>query len=329
MLSGGSVPRWGRDAAGDSYERHRTGAVFNGTPEMRIRLSPLRGTVSRERDRFRAAALSRAGSAPTASTAMPPISTLRWYEAPAARRVLAVRVAARADRRAGAIPRRAVRRSTTVWPAASSTTMSLGSLWQSVERHHMSLPLVIVNDLRRSCPTLSVQSVAPLLVSRIDSCGFWPGAYVSLIASPPRPTIVARDARLRGAASRRRSPSALGVGIGGLRRVGVGVGVGVTGVGVLEAPEGRSPRPASSAGSDVGDLGSPQPRHGCAMSSHTIAATIASDARAAGRSADDGRPPGSAACGEVRRSCVQAKRGPSASRSARAATAPAGIVRAA
>ena len=65
----------------------------------------------------------------------------------------------------------------TVCPAARSTTMSLGSLWQSVDRHHVSLPLVIV----KTCalvPTLRVQSVVPLLVSRIDSCGFCPDAYV-------------------------------------------------------------------------------------------------------------------------------------------------------
>ena len=35
--------------------------------------------------------------------------------------------------------------------------MSLGSVWQSVERHHMSLPLMIVNDWAL-VPTLSVQS---------------------------------------------------------------------------------------------------------------------------------------------------------------------------
>ena len=56
--------------------------------------------------------------------------------------------------------------------------MSLGSVWQSVERHQMSLPLMMVNDWPL-VPTLRVQSVAPLFVSVIDSCGFCPGSYVS------------------------------------------------------------------------------------------------------------------------------------------------------
>ena len=53
--------------------------------------------------------------------------------------------------------------------------MSLGSVWQSVERHQVSLPLVMV----KACvlvPTLRVQSAPPVFVSRIDSCGFWPAA---------------------------------------------------------------------------------------------------------------------------------------------------------
>ena len=53
--------------------------------------------------------------------------------------------------------------------------MSLGSLWQSVDFHQTSLPLVIV----KTCalvPTLRVQSVEPLLVTRMDSCGFCPDA---------------------------------------------------------------------------------------------------------------------------------------------------------
>jgi hypothetical protein len=55
--------------------------------------------------------------------------------------------------------------------------MSLGSLWQSVDLHQTSLPLVMV----KTCalvPTFRVQSVEPVLVSWMDSCGFCPDAYV-------------------------------------------------------------------------------------------------------------------------------------------------------
>ena len=59
----------------------------------------------------------------------------------------------------------------TVCPAFSRTTMSLGSVWQSVERHQVSLPLVTVNDCV-VVPTLNVQAADPSLVSLIDSFGF-------------------------------------------------------------------------------------------------------------------------------------------------------------
>ena len=59
----------------------------------------------------------------------------------------------------------------TVWPASSVTIMSLGSVWQSVERHHVSLPLVIVNDCV-VVPTFIVHDESEVFVSRIDSCGF-------------------------------------------------------------------------------------------------------------------------------------------------------------
>ena len=49
--------------------------------------------------------------------------------------------------------------------------MSLGSLWQSVERHHVSSPDVTVK-VWLVVPTLIVQSAAEVFVSRIESCGF-------------------------------------------------------------------------------------------------------------------------------------------------------------
>lgn len=105
---------------------------------------------------------------------MPPISTLKWYEAPppgALCRSLSAHVLTE-ERVRSHVSGAAL---ATDWPAASSTTMSLGSVWQSVERHHTSSPLTIVNAWPL-VPTLSVQSVAPLFVSWIDSCGFWPGS---------------------------------------------------------------------------------------------------------------------------------------------------------
>src|SRR5437660_9416665 len=57
------------------------------------------------------------------------------------------------------------------------TTMSLGSDWQSVDRHHVSLPLVTVYFCV-VVPTFIVQSLTPWFVSRIDSLGFCPLGYV-------------------------------------------------------------------------------------------------------------------------------------------------------
>ena len=108
---------------------------------------------------------------------MPPISTLRWYEAPPPGAIWRFASAHEpTDERVRSHVSGAALE--TDWPAARSTTMSLGSVWQSVDRHHTSLPLTIVNAWPL-VPTLSVQSVAPLLVSRIDSCGFCPASYVS------------------------------------------------------------------------------------------------------------------------------------------------------
>ncbi len=67
----------------------------------------------------------------------------------------------------------------TVWPGARVTSRSLGSVWQSVERHHTSEPLVTVKDCAL-VPTFIVQAVADELVRRIDSCGFSPWAYSAL-----------------------------------------------------------------------------------------------------------------------------------------------------
>jgi len=46
--------------------------------------------------------------------------------------------------------------------------MSLGSAWQSVDRHHTSDPLVTVNDCAL-VPTFMVQGFALVFVSLIDS----------------------------------------------------------------------------------------------------------------------------------------------------------------
>ena len=58
-----------------------------------------------------------------------------------------------------------------VAPALMFWIASLGVCWQSVERHQVSLPLVIVN-VCVELPTFIVQSFVLLLVSEIDSCGF-------------------------------------------------------------------------------------------------------------------------------------------------------------
>ena len=94
--------------------------------------------------------------------------------------------------------------------------MSLGSVWQSVERHQTSSPLLMVNDLRARADVEGAVG-RPLLVSRIESCGFCPDPYVSASASGSTDD-VARDARRR-----RRRRLAVGAsrrrwGLGGIRR---------------------------------------------------------------------------------------------------------------
>ena len=108
---------------------------------------------------------------------MPPISTLTWYEAPApgaeGRSVSAQlegleRV--RSQTTGAAL--------FTVLPASSSTTMSLGSDWQSVERHHVSVPLVITNDCV-AVPTFIRHGAPDVFESVIDSLGSSPALYTS------------------------------------------------------------------------------------------------------------------------------------------------------
>ncbi|UJP10128.1 hypothetical protein L2X99_17560 [Microbacterium sp. KUDC0406] len=53
--------------------------------------------------------------------------------------------------------------------------MSLGFFWQSVDRHHTSLPLDTVNFCVVE-PTLIVQSFAPVFFRRMESFGFLPAA---------------------------------------------------------------------------------------------------------------------------------------------------------
>ncbi len=137
--------------------------------------------------------------------------------------------------------------------------MSLGSVWQSVERHHTSLPLMIVN-VCALVPTFSVQSVAPLLVSVIDSCGFWPAAYVSWSVT----ACTAMSRATQGFAVGVSSADASGDGaagaadsVGVVTPVGIGSGVGVD---------------VERVGVGAG-FSTAAPRQGWAMSSHTSAAT--------------------------------------------------------
>ena len=63
----------------------------------------------------------------------------------------------------------------TVVPAARVAIMLLGFSWQSVERHQTSAPLETVNTWVVE-PTSIVQSVEPLLVSEMESCGVTPAS---------------------------------------------------------------------------------------------------------------------------------------------------------
>jgi len=114
----------------------------------------------------------------------------------------------------------------TTWPAPSVTSMSLGSDWQSVERHHTSVPLVTVNDWAL-VPTFNTQGVSDVFDSRIDSCGFSPWAYSAL--SDSASTVMFAAVHSTGPAG------ALGVGVAVGPAVGVAAAEGAAAV-------ARSPR---------------------------------------------------------------------------------------
>ncbi len=92
----------------------------------------------------------------------------------------------------------------TTCPAASVTSMSLGSVWQSVERHHTSEPLVTVNDCAL-VPTFIVQGFAEVFVRRIESCGFSPWPYCPLSESAS--TVMSAAVHSTGPTARWRSAS--------------------------------------------------------------------------------------------------------------------------
>jgi hypothetical protein len=148
--------------------------------------------------------------------------------------------------------------------------MSLGSDWQSVDRHHVSLPLVIVNFCV-VVPTFIVQSDAPWFVNRMDSLGFWPPGYVVWSVTASTDTF----ADVHGTAVATAACVAVGVEVG----VGVGVEVGVArgaavfvGDGVAAAGTGSAVMPVvPTVGEDVGAAA--LPAHGRAMRSQTPATT--------------------------------------------------------
>ena len=75
---------------------------------------------------------------------MPPIDTLKWYVAPPPGAYGRSPSHVLTDDRVRSHTRG--EELVTTCPAARVTSMSLGSDWQSVERHHTSVPLVTVND---------------------------------------------------------------------------------------------------------------------------------------------------------------------------------------
>ena len=102
---------------------------------------------------------------------MPPIETLRWYVAPPPGANGRSPEHDDVDERVRSHVRGA--ELVTVCPALRVTGMSLGWVWQSVDRHQTSDPLVTVNDWAL-VPTFIVQSRVPVFVSRIDSFGSSP-----------------------------------------------------------------------------------------------------------------------------------------------------------
>jgi hypothetical protein len=143
--------------------------------------------------------------------------------------------------------------------------MSLGSFWQSVERHHVSEPLVTVN-VCVLVPTFTVHAFVLWLTSLMLNCGFTPAAYAVLsVTAVTTRSVGAHDC---GAVD-------VGDGFGDEDAgdvVGVDPGVGVTdvtaGVGVCGAVRVVDTVWRADA------LGvAAAPRQGCAMTSHTTTTT--------------------------------------------------------
>jgi hypothetical protein len=131
--------------------------------------------------------------------------------------------------------------------------MSLGSDWQSVERHHTSVPLVTVNDCAL-VPTFKTHGVAEVFDSRMDSCGFSPWAYSVL--SDSASTVMLAAVHSIGPAG------TLGVG------VAVGPAVGVTAAEGAEAVTDGDAEALLADGSDEGAAVGAT-RQGGAATSHT------------------------------------------------------------
>src|SRR5207244_2220182 len=146
-------------------------------------------------------------------------------------------------------------------PALMRTTMSLGSDWQSVDRHHVSLPLVTVYFCV-VVPTFIVQSFVPWLVSRIDSLGFCPLGYVFWSVTASTVTF----AEVHGAAVAVAACVAVGEGVAVGSCVGVGVGVGVDAAGT-----GSAVIPVAPTAGEGGSPSAALLAQGFAMSSHTPA----------------------------------------------------------
>src|SRR5690606_26013549 len=90
------------------------------------------------------------------AASMPPMETWRWYQPAAARGRSLSQVSTddlvRSHSKGVTLE--------TLWPASICTTWSLDSVWQSVDRHHVSLPLVISN-FWVDVPTFMMHASAP------------------------------------------------------------------------------------------------------------------------------------------------------------------------
>jgi hypothetical protein len=147
--------------------------------------------------------------------------------------------------------------------------MSLGAVWQSVDRHQVSLPLVIVNDCV-VVPTLNVQAAELSFFSLMESFGFCPAAYEVLSATAWTVMSPAEHAFAAAVAPGLGESLAVGVGVGVGFFVGVRVGLEVADVDV--DTEG-SAVVASEVFVEVAAGSSARPCHGWAMSSQTTAIT--------------------------------------------------------